>query len=123
AQQRDRLEILVPAVNVGHPFARAPAVVEIQHRRHPVDAQSVDVVAIEPEEGAREQERAHLVASVVEDAATPFGMKALPRIGMLEEMRAVEVRETMLVAREMRGHPIEDHAESALVQVIDERHE
>ena len=34
--------------------------------------------------------------------------------------RAVEARERPLVAREVRGHPVEDHADAGLVQAVDE---
>src|SRR5204863_136512 len=37
--------------------------------------------------------------------------------------RAVEVREPVLVGREVRGDPVEDHADAAAVQVLDEVHE
>ena len=63
----DRLDVLAAAVLVRHPLAGLARVVEVEHRRDRVDAQAVGVVALEPEERAREQEAAHLVAAVVED--------------------------------------------------------
>ena len=123
AQELDRLEVLVAAVLVRDPLARLARVVEVEHRRDRVDAQAVDVVLVEPEQRAREQEAAHLVAAVVEDVAVPVGVEALARIGVLVEVRAVEVGEAVLVGREVRRHPVEDHADAALVQVIDEVHE
>ena len=50
-------------------------------------------------------------------------MEALARVGVLEQVRAVEVREAVLVVREVRRHPVEDHADAGLVQLVDERHE
>ena len=44
------------------------------HRVHP---ETVQVEVLEPEHGAREQERAHLVAVVVEDEAAPVRVIAL----------------------------------------------
>ena len=38
------------------------AVVEVDHRGHGVNAQAVDVIFVEPEQGVREQEVAHFVA-------------------------------------------------------------
>jgi hypothetical protein len=35
---------------------------------------------------------------------------ALARVGMLVERRAVEIDETVRVVREVRGHPVENHA-------------
>ena len=56
-------------------------------------------------------------AAVVEDRAVPIRMEALARIGVLVEVRAVEVCQAVLVGREMRRHPVEDDADAAPVQV------
>ena len=50
-------------------------------------------------------------------------MKSLARVGMLVEVRAVEARQPVRVAGKMRRHPVEDHADAAPVQVVDEVHE
>jgi hypothetical protein len=42
-------------------------------------------------------------------------MHPLTFIGMLIEMRAVEVARAMLVGRKMRRHPVQDHADTLLV--------
>jgi hypothetical protein len=44
------------------------------------------------------------------------------RIGVLahDERAAIEATECVIVLREMRGHPVEDHADVVLVAVIDE---
>jgi hypothetical protein len=47
-------------------------------------------------------------------------MLALTRIRMFVERRAVELRETVLVLREVAGHPVEDHADAMAVTLIDE---
>ena len=101
-------------------FAR---VVEVEHRGDGVDAQPVGVVAVEPAQGAGDEERADLAASVVEDRRRPVGVVALAWIGVLVEVRAVEAGQPVLVDREVRGHPVEDHADAALVQPVDQRHQ
>ena len=50
-------------------------------------------------------------------------MESLARVGVLVQMRAVEVGEAMGVGREVRWNPVEDHADAVLVQVIDQVHE
>src|SRR6185437_715402 len=45
-------------------------------------------------------------------------MLALARVGVFVEMGTVEVAKPDLVLRKMRRHPIEDHADSALVKKI-----
>src|SRR5580704_13963777 len=50
-------------------------------------------------------------------------MKALARIGVLVEVRAVKVGEAVLVVWKMRGHPVEDDPQAALMQAVDEIHQ
>ncbi len=47
-------------------------------------------------------------------------MGAAARVGVLVERRAVEAGERPVVAREVRGDPVEDHAEARPVQPVDE---
>ncbi len=78
------------------------------------------MVLREPEERVGDQEVAHLGAPVVEDERAPVGMRSAAGILVLVERRAVEAHERELVAREVRRHPVEDHAEAAGVQPVDE---
>ena len=123
AQKVDGFEVLAAAEFVGDPFALLARIIEIEHGGDGVYAQAVDVIFVEPEHGARHQEAAHFVAAVIEDVGLPVGMKALARVGMLVKMRAVEVGEAVRVGREVRRHPVEDHADAVLVQVVDQVHE
>ena len=50
-------------------------------------------------------------------------MEALARIGVLVERRAVEMRQAMLVDREMRRHPVEDDADAGAMGAVDEARE
>ena len=81
------------------------------------------MVLAQPEERVREQEVADLVAAEVEDQRAPVGVRAAPRIVVLVERGAVEARERPVVAREVRGDPVEDHADAGSVQAVDERAE
>ena len=78
---------------------------------------------IQPEERAAQQEAADLVPAVIEDEAFPVGMITLLRVGVLEEMRAVEITQAVLVVGKMRRHPVEDDANPLLVQIIDQVHQ
>ena len=71
----------------------------------------------------RDQEVADLVAAVVEDQRAPVLMGPEPRVGVLVQVGAVEVAQPVLVAREVGRHPVEDHADAALVQRVDQVHE
>src|SRR6266481_5268836 len=116
-------EIFAAAKLIGDPLAGFAGVVEIEHGGDGVHAQAVDVIFVEPEESVRNQVVLDFVAAVVVDERAPIGMRALARVGVFVEMRAVELREAMRVAREMRGSPIENDADSSLMAAIHKFHE
>ena len=120
SDELQRPEVLAPAALVRHPLARLARVVEVHHRRDRIDAQPVDVELLHPIERVRHQEVAHLVPRVVEDERPPVGVLTEPRVEMLVERGPVEAAQRPLVTREVRGHPVDDHADAALVEVIDE---
>ena len=62
-EELDGLQVLLPAVDVGHPGTVPAAVVQVEHGGHRVHPQAVGVVLLQPEHGVGEQERAHLVAA------------------------------------------------------------
>ena len=123
AQEVDGLEVLATSMDVGDPFACRARIVEVEHRRHGVHAEPVGMVPLEPEQRAAREEAAHLVPAVVEDEAAPVRVEALPRIAVLVEVCAVEEADPVLVGREVRRDPVEDHADPVLVEVVDEIHE
>ena len=116
----DRLEVFVAAEDVGDPLAGLARIVEIEHRGDGVDPQAVEVVAIEPEERVAEQEVANLGPAVVEDLGAPVAMFAQPWVGMLVEMRAVEIAQAVRIVGEVGGNPVEDDAVAVPVQRVDE---
>ena len=106
-------------MTIGHPLSRFARVIEIEHRCDGVHTQAVDVVLVEPEQRIGDEKIPHLVASVVENIRPPIAVLALPRIGMLVQMRAVEHGQSVRVLGKMRGHPVEDHAKSGFVAAVD----
>ncbi len=119
-EERDRLEVLAAAVDVGGPFALFARVVEVEHRGDGVDAQPVDVELLEPEESVGDEEVAHLAAAVVEDVGAPVPVLAAAGIRVLVERLAVEPCEREGVLREVTRHPVHDHADVGLVEPVDE---
>src|SRR5207247_7705495 len=59
-------------------------------------------------------------AAVVEDERAPIPMLALPRVGMLVERRAVELRKAVGISREMAGYPIENDSQAGLMTGVDQ---
>src|SRR5579875_1204593 len=120
ADEIDCFQILAPAVAVRNPFSRAATVVEIKHRCDGVDSKAVDTVHTQPKQRVGKQIIRNFVATIVEDAGVPVGMKALPGIGVLVEMRAVETRQAVLVVWEMPGNPIREDPDAHVVRAPDE---
>src|SRR6476659_8263480 len=108
-QKRNCLKVLTPTKLIRHPLPFIAAVVEIQHRRHCIDTQSVYMKLVEPVERISDEEIAHLIATVVEDVRTPIGMLAFARIEVLIKRGAIEAAESESVFRKMRGNPVHDH--------------
>ena len=119
-QETDRLVVLVAAIGIGQPLARLAGIIEIEHRGDGIDAQTVDMVAVEPVERAGGEEVSHLTTAEIIDGRVPVGMEAAARIGIFIERPAIEMGEAVLVGREMRRHPVEDNAETGLMGAIDE---
>lgn len=120
AQQVNRLEILAAAVLVGHPPARRPGVVEIEHGRHGVHPQGIDVELAHPEQCIRDEEALDLVAPEVEHIGAPVELLALTGIGMFEQRRAIEAAQGPVVLGEMSRDPVEDDADPGCVEGLDE---
>ena len=66
------------------------------------------------------QEVADLGPAVVEDLRAPVAVLAQPGVGMLVEVRPVEVAQAVGIVGEVGRHPVEDHAVAVPVQVVDE---
>ena len=112
--------MLATAVDVGEPLTIVARVVEVEHRGHRVDAQAVDVELLEPVERVGDEEVADLEATEVEDVGAPVGLVAAARVRVLIERQPVEARQGPLVAGEVPGNPVEDDANTRLVQRIHE---
>src|SRR6185312_624419 len=88
-----------------------------------VDAQAVHVVLIEPEESVPDQKTLHFTPAVIEHERIPIRLLSLARIGVLVEMRAVEITQARFILRKVRRNPVENDSNSMLVEVVDQEHE
>src|ERR1700691_2894836 len=117
------VDVFLSAVAVRDPLAFAPPIVEIQHRGHGIDAQTINVILVQPEKSVGAQKVLDLVAAVIEHEGVPVRLLSLPRISVLIKMRSVEVSEPGFILGKMRRNPIQNYADSALMQIIYEVHE
>src|SRR4029077_7019964 len=65
----------------------------------------------------------HLIAAVIENESVPVRLFRLPGIGVLVEVRPIEITESRFILRKMRGNPIQDDADALLMKIVDEVHE
>ena len=116
----DSLKVLAAAEHVRDPLAFLATVVEIEHRGDGIDPQPVDVELLHPVKRVGEQEVTDLAPAVIEDQRIPIHVLALARIGMLVEVRAVEVDETVRVGGKVAGDPVDQNAQPFPMADIDE---
>ncbi len=122
-QERDRLEVLAAAVDVRSPLAGLAGVVEVEHRGHGVDAQRVDVELLEPVRRVGDEEVAHLGPTEVEHVGAPVLLLTEHGVRVLVERGPVEAGQSPRVLGEVRGDPVDDHADPRLVERVDEEPE
>ena len=82
--------IVVAAIPVGQPFARLSGIVEVEHRRHGIDPEAVDVEPVEPVDRVGDQEARDLAAREVVDGGVPIGVETAARVGIFVDRGAVE---------------------------------
>src|SRR5437588_1277268 len=120
-QKRNRFEILSSAKFIRYPFAFLPAVIEVEHRRDRIDAQTVQMKFAQPIQRVADQKISNLVTPIIENVSAPIGMLAFARVEMLVQRSPIESSECERVFRKMRRHPIHDYADTFLMEMIDEK--
>ena len=122
-KERDRLQVIVAAVFVGAPFAALTVIVQIQHARHGVETQSVDMVKLYPVSRTRDQERPDGTLAVVEHHRPPRFMLGFQRVVVFVRRGTVETVQPEFVLREMRQHEVEDDADALGMKAVHQIHE
>ena len=122
-QEGHCLKVLLAAVLVRLPLALLAVVVQIEHGGHGIHPQAVDVVLLQPVEGAGDEEALHLAAAEVEHHRAPLLVLAALGVRVLIAGLAVEVVQAELVFREVGRHPVHDDADARLVHLVHEGHQ
>src|SRR5262245_13418040 len=123
AEKLNGFYVFATAITIRNPLTRLPRVVAVEHGGNRIHADGIGVVLIQPEGRAAQQKTAHFVPAVVENVAVPVGMKPKPGIIVFIKMSAIEIGQSVLILRKVRWYPVEDDADSPLMQVIDQPHE
>ena len=101
----DRLKVFVLSVLIWHPLPFLLSIIKVKHGCHRIDAQSVHMIVLHPEQRAPDQKILDLIFAVIKYLRSPIGMLPLPRICILIQTGAVKLRQPMGVARKMSGVP------------------
>ena len=119
-EELHRLQILPSAVGIWTPATVGTRVVQIEHGRHRIDPESVDVKLAQPVQRVGHQEVPHLRAPEVENVGTPVELFTAARIRVLVEGGAVEAAQCPAVLGKVRRNPVHDDTDAGLVQRIHE---
>src|SRR5260370_32984431 len=114
------VEVLAAAVNIRDPLASLSRIIEIKHRSYGVDAQTVDVIFVEPKKRVTDKKIADFVAAKIENERAPILLLALSRVHVFVEICAIEFGQRVSVLWKMRRHPIHDDADTGLVTFVGE---
>ena len=115
-QKRHSLQIFLAAVSIGAPLGTA--VIQIQHGGHGVHPQAVHVILLQPPDGRRQQEAAHLPAAIVKDPGAPALVLPFQAVAVFIEARAVKLDKPVLILAEMRRHPVQKHRHAGLMERV-----
>ena len=122
-QKLHRLQIDISAVLIGPPLAAPAAIIQVEHGGHRVHPDAVDMELIQPVHHIGDQEGAHLIPAVVEDAGTPIGVLPAQGIGGLVAIAAVELKQAAFVPGEVGSHPVDNNADARLMAHVHKLHE
>ena len=107
----NRVKIFPAAVFIGHPLSRLLTVIQIQHGRHRINPDTVDMKLSDPVKNIGNQEIPDLVFGVIKNLGAPIRMLSNPRIGMLENTLSVKTAKPVGVSCKMSRYPVQDNAD------------
>ena len=122
-QELYRFQILIAAVDIGHPFPILLSVIQVEHGGHRIHPDAVGVILVRPEQCIGNEEVGDLGPSVIVNQGAPMGMGTFSGILMLINAGPVKTRQSMGVSWKMGGNPIQNHSDSLTVHIIHKIHE
>ena len=123
ADEMDGSKVFTASHVVRDPFPFLARIVQVEHRRNGIDAESIDMELIEPKQRIGYQKVTNFVSRVIEHHGAPIGMLALARVFVFVKSSAIEAIQAMSVSREVSRYPVDDHADGVLMAVVDKVHE
>ena len=102
----NRVKIFPAAVFIGHPLSRLLTVIQIQHGRHRINPDTVDMKLSDPVKNIGNQEIFGFCSSIIKNLGAPIRMLSNPRIGMLENTLSVKTAKSVGVSCKMSRYPV-----------------
>ena len=122
-QESDGLQVFLAALGVRLPLTVTAVIVKVEHAGHRVDAQAVQVILLDPEQCAGDQEALYLAHAVVENHSAPFLVLATAGVGVFIAGGAVKHVQPVGILGEVGRHPVQNHADTGLVHLVHKVHE
>ncbi|CRH69057.1 Uncharacterised protein [Chlamydia trachomatis] len=112
------LKVFAPTIHVWTPLASFTAVIQVEHRRHSVYTQSINVIFAKPEAGVSNQEVTNLVSAKVKYVRSPIWVLSAEWIWVFVKRGAVESTQSKVILREVCWNPIHNHTNASLVELV-----
>ena len=122
-QKFHRFQVLVSAIDIGHPLPILFSVIQIKHGGHRIHPDAVGVILVRPEQSIGNEEVGNLRPSVIIDQRAPMGMRALSGVLMLVDTGTVKTGKSVCIPWKMSRNPVQDDADSPAVHIIHKIHE
>ena len=114
----NRFQIFIVPIFICYPLAVLFSIIQIQHGSHGIHPEAVYMVMLHPHQRAAYQEVFHLVLAIVKNLGAPVRMLAFFRVCIFIQAGSVKLCKAMGIPREMGGYPVQNYADSMLMQVI-----
>ena len=121
-EEGHRLQVLLAAVLVGDPLPALAVVIQIQHGRHRVHPQTVNVVFLQPVHRAGHQEADHFGLSEVKHQGAPLLVLPFPGVLVLVAGCAVKGGKARGVLGEVGRDPVHNDPDPRLVAPVHKAH-
>ena len=116
-------QVFFSTVDIRYPFPVLFAVIQVKHAGHGIHANAVHMIFFHPEQGIGNQVVGNLGPAVIIYQRSPMGVSALPGVFVLIKAGAVKIGKAVGIPGKMGRNPVQNNADSRLVQLVDKPHE
>ena len=110
-------------MNIGCPFPRFSSVVQIEHRCHRINTQSVNVEFFDPEHCTGNQEALHFRTSKIKNSGSPMRVFPFLNILIFITLGTVKLIQSLFVLWKMCWDPVHNNTDIVFMHLVDKVHE